>query len=158
MTGSSWICGEETLGIQRNQNANYPLGNKLSLPRTIIAQFDSIQSEIILKRSAPLVLKRLVEFIYSNNPSCWFTMYLAIFMLLHEISHSTQDRYRHARQNLAPVNMQRSPLSVHNPPRGVAHCPVLSRLVTVLSTSLSSRCRRAPIHSCAPGSIINAWT
>lgn len=105
MTGSSWISGEETLGIQPDRNPNYPLRNKVSLPRTIIAQFDSIQCEIILKKWTPSVMKQLRKSLFSNKPSIWFTNYVVIFMLLHEISHSTKDRYRHAQQNMAPVNM-----------------------------------------------------
>jgi len=104
MTGSSWICGEETLGMEPCRDPTYPLRNKLSLPRMIIAQFDSIQCDVILKRSGPSVLRQLLDFIYDNNPANWFTIYLVIFMLLHEISHSTKDRRRHAQQNRAQVN------------------------------------------------------
>lgn len=104
MTGSSWICGEETLGMEPCRDPTYPLRNKLSLPRMIIAQMDSIQCDIILKKSGTSVLRQLLSFIYSNNPANWFTIYLVIFMLLHEISHSTKDRRRHAQQNRAQVN------------------------------------------------------
>lgn len=104
MTGSSWISGEETLGMEPCRDPTYPLRNKLSLPRMIIAQFDSIQCDVILKRSAPSVLRQLLNFIYGSNPENWFTIYLVIFMLLHEISHSTKDRRRHAQQNRAQVN------------------------------------------------------
>lgn len=111
MTGSAWICGEETLGMEPNPDPTYPLRNKLSLPRMIVAQFDSIQCDIILKKSAPSVLRQLLDFIYGNNPSNWFTIYLVIFMLLHEISHSTKDRRRHALQNRAQVNTTYHPPS-----------------------------------------------
>ncbi|KAL1877577.1 hypothetical protein VTK73DRAFT_8566 [Phialemonium thermophilum] len=100
-TGSSWVSGKETLGIEPNLDPSYPLGDKLSLPRMIVAQFDSIMCEIVLKEMCPMLLKHLEEFVFKNNPANWFTIYLVIFMLLHEISVSCRDRYRHARQNSA---------------------------------------------------------
>jgi len=83
------------------QEEGYPLQNpwtgenEVMLPRMIVAQFDSIQNERIL----PSLLKRVLTELESYLSSCkdeWFTMYLAVFMLLHEISVASQDRYRWA--------------------------------------------------------------
>lgn len=62
----------------------------------IVAQFDSIRHERIYKDLEPLVLKRIETYICSCNMDAWFAVYLASFLLLHQVSKSSQDRRRWA--------------------------------------------------------------
>ena len=85
------------------EDTSYPLFDKVSTPRMIIAQFDSING---LKQLAPLrreLLTRLEGWVSSTKPKYWFTIYLTCFILLHEVSQGCEDRYRHARANSAEV-------------------------------------------------------
>ncbi|OIW29433.1 hypothetical protein CONLIGDRAFT_680282 [Coniochaeta ligniaria NRRL 30616] len=102
-TGSVWLDGPDKLGMTPPEDDSYPLRNpktrekEVSLPRLIVAQFDSIQNQSIL----PDQLKRVLRDLENNLSSPkhdWFTMYLAVFMLLHEISVASKDRYRWARE------------------------------------------------------------
>ena len=85
------------------EDKSYPLFDKVSTPRMIIAQFDSING---LKQLTPLrreLLTHLEGWVSSTRPKYWFTIYLACFILLHEVSQACEDRYRHARANSAQV-------------------------------------------------------
>lgn len=105
MTGSAWIAGEDKLGMKPPEDDDYPLINpdtgekEVSIPRMIVAQFDSIQHGRILGKEKKKVLAQLSKYISSCNEETWFTIYLVIFMLLHEISVACNDRYRWARAN-----------------------------------------------------------
>jgi hypothetical protein len=106
-----WLDGEEKLGMtvpDEETYPGYPLKNpwtgepEVSLPRMVIAQFDSIQNERIM----PALLKKVLKYLEGKFAACrhdWFTMYLAIFMLLHEISVASRDRYRWARDHQQKV-------------------------------------------------------
>ncbi len=65
----------------------------------IVAQFESIYHERILKTLAPSVLKSLERLYYDNNPRDWFTIYAITFMLLHHVSVASSDRRRYAKQH-----------------------------------------------------------
>ncbi|PHH83757.1 hypothetical protein CDD83_2932 [Cordyceps sp. RAO-2017] len=99
-TGSSFICGEEKLGMKpETKDETYPLYNKVSVPRMIVAQFDSINHTRLLNKYGKEVLKDLENLIFRNDGSCWWTIYLCVFILLREASFISADRYRHARNN-----------------------------------------------------------
>jgi len=78
---------------------SYPLFNKVSLPRMIISQFDSLNVQQLLKPLQKMILKELEAMLVSKDPQLWFTAYVSIFILLHETSVTSADRYRHARAN-----------------------------------------------------------
>lgn len=99
-TGTAWICGEETLGMSpEKKERSYPLYNKISLPRMILAQFDSINCTRLLDVYGAEVTKNLEHLYLLNQPRWWFTIYLSTFILLREASHVSEDRYKHARRN-----------------------------------------------------------
>ncbi|KAI9155058.1 hypothetical protein HJFPF1_07623 [Paramyrothecium foliicola] len=99
-TGSAYIVGKETLGMEPYWNDDgYPLRGKVSLPRIIVAQFDSINHNLFLQRYSKEVLKDLEFFMNQKSEDSWWVIYLTLFILMHEASWITQDRYRHARQN-----------------------------------------------------------
>ncbi|UNI17769.1 hypothetical protein JDV02_004089 [Purpureocillium takamizusanense] len=99
--GSAYICGQETLGMKPElKDDTYPLYGKVSLPRMILAQFDSINHTKLLSKYGRKVLQDLEQFLFRNNGRWWWTIYLCVFILLHEASFISADRYRHARNNL----------------------------------------------------------
>ncbi|KAM7203047.1 hypothetical protein V8F33_002395 [Rhypophila sp. PSN 637] len=97
-TGSAWLDGPETLPA----GSRLPPGERPRVPRMIVAQFDSIRHERIYKDLAPQVLKAIETYICSCNMRAWFTVYLASFLLLHQVSYSSKDRMRWAQANMPP--------------------------------------------------------
>lgn len=81
------------------RDETYPLFGKVSLPRMIVAQFDSINHTRVLVKYGRLVLHGLEGYIFRNQGRWWWTIYLCVFILLREASFISADRYRHARNN-----------------------------------------------------------
>lgn len=100
-TGSSWIAGTERLGMTPVHDPSYPdpLKGKLSTPRMVVAQFDSINTQFVLRNLAKKLLEKLERFMKTKNSNRYLTIFVSCFILLHEISHMTEDRYRHGRDN-----------------------------------------------------------
>ncbi|KAH6603167.1 hypothetical protein Trco_007942 [Trichoderma cornu-damae] len=99
-TGSSWICGEELLGMKpETKDETYPLFGRVSVPRMILAQFDSINYNRLLTKYGKLVLSELEAIMSRRISSRWFSVYAGLFILLREASWISEDRYRHARSN-----------------------------------------------------------
>ncbi|RFU73524.1 tetratricopeptide repeat domain containing [Trichoderma arundinaceum] len=99
-TGSSWICGEELLGMKpETKDETYPLFGRVSVPRMILAQFDSINHTRLLSKYGKLVLGELESLMSRSQPNWWFSVYTCLFILLREASWVSEDRYRHARSN-----------------------------------------------------------
>lgn len=90
-----WICGAETLGSQPGEAP----GPGPAIPRMIVAQFDSIRHEKIFKVMVPRVLKETEALLCSQKEDALFTVYLASFLLLHQVSKCSSDRARWARDN-----------------------------------------------------------
>jgi hypothetical protein len=99
-TGSSWLCGKELLGMKpETRDETYPLFGRVSVPRMILAQFDSINAHL-LHKYGKRVLSELENFMSRGQASSmWYTVYLCMFILLREASWMSEDRYRHARNN-----------------------------------------------------------
>ena len=77
----------------------YPLIGRVSLPRMITAQFDSILYSKILDSYGQLVLADLEACCFLKSPKAWWSTYASMFILLREAAWITADRYRHARNN-----------------------------------------------------------
>jgi hypothetical protein len=90
-TGSAWICGKEVLGMTPDP--------QVYVPRMVVAQFDSIRHEHIYKRLTPQVLRTFESFLTSTNKEAWFTVFLATFLLLHQVAYTSRDRYRYTKEN-----------------------------------------------------------
>src|SRR4051812_17982923 len=71
---------------------------RLSVPRMVVAQFDSIRHERIYKEYCPKVLKTYEAHLTSGNKETWFTLYLVTFLFLTLVGSASRDRLRHARQ------------------------------------------------------------
>lgn len=80
------------------RDESYPLFGMVSVPRMILAQFDSINTHLLHKYGKKL-LSELEGFMSRGSTSMWYMVYLALFILLREASWVSEDRYRHARSN-----------------------------------------------------------
>lgn len=80
------------------RDESYPLFGKVSVPRMILAQFDSINTHLLHKYGKK-VLSELEGFMSRGSTTMWYTVYLCLFILLREASWLSEDRYRHARNN-----------------------------------------------------------
>ncbi|KAF4415766.1 hypothetical protein FACUT_13166 [Fusarium acutatum] len=98
--GSLYIEGNETLGmLPETEDKSYPLYGKVSVPRMVVAQFDTLNYNEVLERYKEKLL-RDIDWLFSQDKNrWWFTIYLVVFILLREASRMTADRYRHARAN-----------------------------------------------------------
>ncbi|KAG5984059.1 hypothetical protein E4U55_006194 [Claviceps digitariae] len=97
-TGSAYICGDDTLGMKPEiKDATYPLFGRVAVPPMLVAQLDSINHNKLLARYGHEVLRDLETFIFRNQSSSWWTIYLCTFILLHEASWLSADQYRCAR-------------------------------------------------------------
>ncbi|VTT61028.1 unnamed protein product [Fusarium fujikuroi] len=98
--GSLYIEGKETLGmLPETEDKSYPLYGKVSVPRMVVAQFDTLNYNEVLERYKEKLL-RDIDWLFSQDKNrWWFTIYLVVFILLREASRMTADRYRHARAN-----------------------------------------------------------
>jgi len=93
---------------------SYPLYGRVSTPRMVVAQNDSINATDIISPLRRRFLKQLENRFKANKPRSWFTLYLAIFIFLHSASVVSADRRRHGRENGAQVWMQNPKLSTQN--------------------------------------------
>ena len=100
-TGSAWLVGNETLGMHSLDLPGHALDGKIPIPRMLVAQFDSIRHERIYRELAPKVLKQFEAFLISGDMDSWFTVYLATFLLLHQVACTSYDRRRHVMENNA---------------------------------------------------------
>ncbi len=97
--GSAWLLGGENLGLSSGHGPNHPLADRVSVPRMVVAQFDSIRYVRLYSKLAPEALRSLEIFLSSSNKDAWFTVFLSTFLLLHLVAGASQDRYRYAQQN-----------------------------------------------------------
>ncbi|RSL73682.1 hypothetical protein CEP54_000205 [Fusarium duplospermum] len=99
-TGSFYIEGEETLGmLPETEDRSYPLLGKVSVPRMIVAQFDTLNYVWVLERYKNKLLRDVDWLLLQNKSRWWLTLYIIVFILLREASWVSLDRYRHARAN-----------------------------------------------------------
>ncbi|KAL7624808.1 hypothetical protein AAE478_004022 [Parahypoxylon ruwenzoriense] len=97
--GSAFIVGPDTLEMLPIDDEDCPYHGTVSIPRMIPAQFDSLAYEKILTPLRKQVLEGLWRMIGSKSPHHFFTIYLTVFMFLHEVSVTSADRLRRARDN-----------------------------------------------------------
>jgi hypothetical protein len=95
MSGSVEIIGEDKLNMESASDPN----GQVWLPRMIVAQWDGIQNERILKSLTKNVLSRLDKYLIKKDHRVWFTIYLVVFLFLHEVSVASKDRLRWAQEN-----------------------------------------------------------
>lgn len=97
--------GEDTLDMAPNSEPECPYYGKINIPRMIPAQFDSLGHEVVLAPLRKQVLEGLWKMMSSKNPHHFFTIYLTVFMMLHEVSVTSADRRRRAKENKVEVSL-----------------------------------------------------
>ena len=101
--GSSYLEGIDTLGISAIPDPGQLLYRKVPYPPIANDQLGVLCLVKILKPLQNAILEGLEKLIQSNRPQCWTTIFLSVFMLLHNCSVLTWDRYRHARKHGSKV-------------------------------------------------------
>ncbi|KAK6081191.1 hypothetical protein SCUP234_04844 [Seiridium cupressi] len=101
--GSAWLLGEtgteETLWMTPDSREGYPFPGKISAPRLVCQQFDAINYSTMLNPWRAQFLRNMWNILHKVDPKMFYTMYLVVFVMLHEISSASKDRYWHARMN-----------------------------------------------------------
>ncbi|KAJ8108588.1 hypothetical protein ONZ43_g6378 [Nemania bipapillata] len=94
--GSAYVTyGYENID---KKGGSYAFGGKQFIPRMITAQFDSIGNKHVLAKLKREVLDELWLLMQKRTDSTFFTVYLIVFMMLHEVSVACQDRHRRAKE------------------------------------------------------------
>jgi hypothetical protein len=94
--GSCFLEGDDTLGIPAIPDPGQLLCGKVPYPPIANDQLCVLSSVKILMPLQKAILEGLDKLIQSNRPQYWTTVFLSVFMLLHNCSILTWDRYRHA--------------------------------------------------------------
>jgi len=97
------VCGEENLGSVV-EDPSSPYHGKMLIPQVLIAQFEIISAVALQRLLAKTVLNCLHMLIKANKKCYWFTIYLALFILLHSCSITTRRDGEFARQMLIGVS------------------------------------------------------
>ncbi|KAI0017831.1 hypothetical protein F4780DRAFT_570727 [Xylariomycetidae sp. FL0641] len=97
--GSAYLVGPEMLDMEPDYRPGYPYPGKINLPRMVSAQFDSFGHVYVLRPLRKEILEKLWEMMATKKACYFFTIYLTVFMMLHEISATSRDRHRHYEQN-----------------------------------------------------------
>lgn len=80
------IAGNETLGMSEDPNPNCPYHDRIPVPPMVDLQIDLIVINEILQPEVKKILKMLKEKLESSDPwADWFEIYLAYFILLHNV-------------------------------------------------------------------------
>ncbi|KAK4162805.1 hypothetical protein QBC43DRAFT_73377 [Cladorrhinum sp. PSN259] len=96
--GSSHICGGETFNITPVSGYE-PRDGLVSVPRMVVAQFDSIRHLTVYTKLQRDVLYPFEDALSSKVTEQWFTMFLVTFLLLNIVSTCSWDRFRYVREN-----------------------------------------------------------
>ncbi|KAI0451766.1 hypothetical protein F5B21DRAFT_506957 [Xylaria acuta] len=99
-----WLASRFTLGSAyvaagyENLEASTPPCERQFVSRMITAQFDSIGYNHVLLKLKREVLDELWLLMQKRTDATFFTVYLIVFMMLHEVSVACQDRRRRAKE------------------------------------------------------------
>ncbi|KAK8117008.1 uncharacterized protein PG998_005289 [Apiospora kogelbergensis] len=101
---TSELVGDEKLGMEPETHKDYPFPpGHVSVPRMVCQQFTSIVYDTLLRRKRQKILRNLWALMQSKDPHCFDTIYFAVFIMLHEISATSKDRFRWSRENQIPT-------------------------------------------------------
>ncbi|KAI1749691.1 hypothetical protein F4782DRAFT_549469 [Xylaria castorea] len=99
-----WLASRFTLGSayvaagHEGLEASTPPCERKFVSRMITAQFDSIGYNHVLQKLKREVLDELWLLMQKRTDTTFFTVYLIVFMMLHEVSVACQDRRRRAKE------------------------------------------------------------
>jgi hypothetical protein len=98
---------DDKLDMTPSTDPDHPMGGKISIPRMITAQFDHLEKTKILSEFAPQAMKRLHRKLSEQKYPGWFTIYLSLFLLLHQLAVISGDRRRWAIANSGAYGLVR---------------------------------------------------
>ncbi|KAL2884851.1 hypothetical protein HOO65_090146 [Ceratocystis lukuohia] len=98
-TTSQHVVGEDTLDMQSISDDTSPLYGKVPVSPVLGAQLDTLLIDRIQYRLRNDVLKLLQKMIQRNKKQEWFSLYLAIFIILHNIALIIAHDARYARKH-----------------------------------------------------------
>lgn len=105
-TRSIRICGEDTLGMSSNIfDETSPLHGEIPVPPVLGTQIELILIQGIQIPLRKAVLDRLQKLIATNRLNTWFTMYLCMFILLHNCSMMTKYDAGYAKKYIPEVSI-----------------------------------------------------
>ncbi|KAK0669846.1 hypothetical protein QBC41DRAFT_223005 [Cercophora samala] len=139
MTSSPvFICGDDKLG-----GTPHPLyGNRVMMPLLMTAQFECINYTTFLRPWSKAVLKQLNDLVLAKKREYWFTIYLAMFVLLHSCAMITERDAETARQFKIP-DKYANPVSIKEHHCGaqtiLAHFHYINRGVVPFSLPLHTK-------------------
>lgn len=81
------------------KDRSYPLFGKVPIPPVMGLQIDIMLTLNVLIPLRKTVLESLQQVMMSNRPKGWLTMYLCVFVLLHNSSLMTSWCYDYARKH-----------------------------------------------------------
>jgi hypothetical protein len=80
------IVGSDTLGMSQSVNPNCPYHDRTPVPRIVDLQIDLIVINELLQPELKKILKMVKAILESSDRwNSWFEMYLAYFILLHNV-------------------------------------------------------------------------
>ncbi|KAL8383718.1 hypothetical protein RB595_010768 [Gaeumannomyces hyphopodioides] len=103
MMGSAWLAGDERLGMKPVYDQGYPLFGKISVPRQVVQTVGCLLHRTMQPLQTEF-LEYLQRAITPGRGDPWgrrmfYTLFVVVFVLLHECEDITRDRERYARQN-----------------------------------------------------------
>jgi hypothetical protein len=101
--GSCFLEGDDTLGILPIPDQGQLLYGKIPYPPIANDQLCVLSNVKILMPLQKAILEVLEKLIQSNRQQHWTTIFLSVFILLHNCSVLTWDRYRHALKHAVKV-------------------------------------------------------
>lgn len=105
-TRSEIIVGEDTLDLApETKDRSYPNFGKVPIPPVMTQQYEIMLTLTVLQPLRKRVLTDLQKIILANNPRSWFTIYLCIFILLHNCALITDNQYKYARTHGLKVGL-----------------------------------------------------
>jgi hypothetical protein len=96
--GQGWLDGD-TLDMSPIMDRSSDYYEKVPLPPVVTSQLDILWRVRILQQLQKNILDGLWHLMAANKPQSWMTIYLCVFILLHNCSILTLDRYRRARKH-----------------------------------------------------------
>lgn len=90
--------------MQPESRPGYPFrsSGKVNLPRLVAQQFDAVNYNTIMGPTRTSVLGALWKLMHGKDERHFYTVYLTVFILLHEASATLKDAYWHAQHDHYP--------------------------------------------------------
>ena len=109
---SDFICSDETLGMTpQDWDPNCNNYGRVLVPPVISAQIQLVMTVKVMQPLKRSVLRMLQKIIEKNEPRSWFTIYLCIFILLHNCALLTSHENRRAQKAGLQVSYSRERLA-----------------------------------------------